>query len=158
MKMISTAIAWTVFFTLTTVSCGYRFVDPSPGGDYVLASVGNRTQEPGLDRMLKEKLNDLGSFNSNGDKSLSIVITRFEEAVSTINSEGKTVRERLKMDLEWKIQGTKSSRAASGKGTVTKTYPYTEDSAALDWNRSAAVGLLVDSAAELILDRIEGLD
>jgi hypothetical protein len=145
-----------VCLVLVTTSCGYRFVDPSPGGDYALINVRNATPESGLERILAERLRDLGSFNPKAKNRLTVIVTRFEEAVGTVSSGGTPVRERLKMDVQWKVQGPDDSRATYGKEAVTNTYPYSDDPVTLDWNRSAAIRFLVNSAVERILDRLEG--
>jgi len=142
--------------SLAVVSCGYRFVNTSPGEGYALAEVRNMTGEPGLDKMLEESFRGMGSFDSTAEKSLYVIVTGFGEAVAAVSSEGITVRERLKMDVEWKVRSPGGSQAIFGKETLSKTYPYSEDAASLEWNRSAAIRLLVNSAAERILDRIEG--
>jgi hypothetical protein len=146
-----------VFLALLAVSCGYRLVDPTPGDGYALIQVRNVTPEPGLDRTLTRELDDLGSFDPKARNRLSVVITRFEEAVGSVSAGGVTVRERLKLEVEWKVQGSDNSSSASGKETVTGTYPYSDDPVALDWNRSAAIRLLSNDAAQRILDQLERL-
>lgn len=146
-----------VFLALLLAACGYRFVDPSPGGDYALTEVRNITSEPGLDRILTEGLHDLGTFNPRAKNRLTVIVTRFTEIVGSVSSSGKTIRERLKLEVEWKVQGADDSEAIFGKAAVTRTYPYSEDPVTLDWNRSAAIRLLANAAAEKVLDGLGGL-
>lgn len=146
-----------VCLALVVVSCGYRFVDPSSGPNYALAEVRNITAEPGLDRILSDGLNDLESFHPEALNRLTIIVTHFDETVAAVDSEGLTIRERLKLEIDWKVQGADGSQATFGKEIVTKTYPYSEDPATLNWNRSAAIRLLTNSAAERILDRLKVL-
>jgi len=145
----------TVLIFVLTTSCGYRFVDPFPGKAYALGEVKNVTAEPGLDRVLAKGFRECGSFDPDSKNRLTVVVTRFEETVAAISSGGVPIRQRLKMEVSWKVQGEQQSQATFGKEMATKTYPYSSDPAALDWNRSAALRFLANTAAERVLERLE---
>ena len=140
-----------LFFALSMISCGYRFVDPSPGGNYALAEVRNVTSEPDLDTIMTQALHDLGSFNPKGDNTLTVIVTDFQEGVAAVSSSGMIVRERLKIEVQWKIIGSDGSRGTFSRESFSKTYPYSNDPVTLNWNRSAAIRLLINSAADYIL-------
>ncbi len=148
------AIAPLLFLLLTT-ACGYRFVDPFPGKGYVLGEVRNATSEPGLDRLLAEGLRESGSFDPGSKNRLTVVVTRFAETVAAISSAGAPIRQRLQMEVSWKVQGEQRPEATFGKETVDKTYPFSDDPAALDWNRSTALRFLANTAAERVLSHLE---
>ena len=137
-----------------TVSCGYRFVDPFPGKGYALGEVRNVTSEPGLDRILTQGFRDFGSFDQDSEYRLTVVVTRFEETVAAISSGGVPIRQSLRMEVSWKVQGYRESEGIFGREVATKTYPYSDDLAILDWNRSAALRLLANEAAEQVLGRL----
>jgi|GEM_PF-5645571 len=143
------------FPLLVSFSCGYRFVQPYPHCACTLEDVGNATSEPGLDRVLKQALREEGVFSSQSPDRLFIVVTRFEEAVDTVASGGITVRQRLRMEVSWKVQGEDPSRAVNGKETVAITYPYSGDAAQMDWNRAGAIRLMVRDAARKVMERVE---
>ena len=144
-----------ILFFLLTVSCGYRFVDPFPGKGYALEEVRNVTSEPGLDRILAQGFRDFGSFDPHSKYRLTVVVTRFEETVAAISSGGVPIRQSLRMEVSWKVQGDRESEATFGKEAATKTYPYSDDPATLDWNRAAALRLLANTAAQQVLERLE---
>jgi hypothetical protein len=146
-----------VFLALLTASCGYRFVDPAPGEGYVLIDVRNVTPEPGLHSILARDLSDLGSFDPEAEYGLRVVVTRFAETVDSVSSGGITVRQGLKLEVEWRVQGSDNSAVESGMETATGTYLYSDDPTVLDWNRSAAISALSRAAAQRILERLEDL-
>ena len=142
-------------FLILIAGCGFRFVDPFPGKDYTLSDVRNVTAEPELDRILTEGFHEVGSFDPDSPNQLSVIVIRFEESVAAVDSDGLTVRQRLRMEVSWRVQRAHDSQAIFGKETVTKTYPYSNDPVSLDWNRSAAIRFLANSAAQRVMDRLE---
>ncbi|MBN2720344.1 MAG: hypothetical protein JXR72_04490 [Proteobacteria bacterium] len=143
------------FTLLVSFSCGYRFVHPYPYCACALENVGNATSEPGLDRVLEQAFREEGVFSPQSPDRLFIVVTRFEEVVDTVASGGITVRQKLRMEVSWKVQGEDPSRAVSGEETVAITYPYSGDAAQMDWNRAGAVRLMARDAARKVLEQVE---
>jgi len=139
---------------LFSVGCGYRFVDPLPASGYALASVRNATAEPGLAPGLEEALRSSGAFKGTSARELSVVITRFHEGVASVSSSGTALRQELTMEVAWKVKGPEDGQNPGGEETVVRTYPYSADAVTLQWNRSAAVRLLVRSAAASVLERL----
>lgn len=144
----------TALFILSPSGCGYRFVDPLPGAGFALVSVGNSTQEPGLSQLLEEELRREGGFTERSSNRLSVVVTGFSETVDSVSSEGGIMRQKLTIELAWKVDGPQSSSASSGTETVSRSYPYSADPPTLDWNRGAAVKLLAKLAARQLLERL----
>ena len=50
------------------------------------------------------------------------------------------------------MEGTQSAQAVFGKETASQSYPYSTDLPTLDWNRSAAVRFLTETAARRLLE------
>lgn len=144
----------TVFLALALSGCGYRFVDPFPASDYTLLSVRNATAEPSIAGILEEELRRLGGFVKGSRNLLSVSITEFSEEVESISSAGVPVRQALTMEVAWKVEGAHREEARSGSVTARRGYPYSDDPTALEWNRNAAVRLLVESAAGSVLDQL----
>jgi hypothetical protein len=136
--------------------CSYRFVDPFPASDYALARVGNSSPEPGLAPLLEEELRRNGGFKEHSAYRLSVTVTDFTETVESVSSSGSPVRQKLTMDIAWKVEGASSSETVFGKETAVRSYPYSADPSTLDWNRSAAVRLLAEMAARRILENLKG--
>jgi hypothetical protein len=132
--------------------CSYRFVQPFPASDYALVKVGNSSPEAGLAPLLEEELRRNGGFHKRSANLLSVTVTDFSETVESVSSSGSPVRQKLSMEVAWKVERTSSSKAVSGKETVVRSYPYSADPSTLDWNRSAAVRLLTEMAARRILE------
>ena len=143
------------FPLLVSFSCGYRFVHPYPHCACTLETVENATSEPGLDRVLEQAFREEGAFSSHSSDKLFIVITGFEEVVDTVASGGVTVRQKLRMEVSWKVQGKDPSHAVSGKETVAMTYPFSGDAAQMDWNRAGAIRLMARDAARKVMERVE---
>jgi outer membrane lipopolysaccharide assembly protein LptE/RlpB len=141
---------------LVTTACTYRFADPFPASKYDLVSVTNSTSEPGLSVVLEEKLRLAGGFSPGSDARLYVTATRFTQQVETVSSTGTPVRQKLTLDVAWEVEGSHRSEAVFGNETVRELYPYTADPASLEWNRNAAVRLLAQAAAELVIRRLEG--
>ena len=70
--------------------------------------------------------------------------------------EGFTAEERATMEVAWKAEGPRPGLVTSGKETVVQSYPYSTDPATLDWNRSAAVRLLIQTATGKVLESLGG--
>lgn len=134
-----------------TAGCGYRFVDPFPASDYALDPVRNATAEPGLASYLEEEMLATGVFRGGAPRSLSLVVVEFGEEVDSVDSGGRPVRQKLTMTVAWKVDGPESARADFGREEVSRTYPYSAEPVTLQWNRDAAVRLLVEAAARKIL-------
>jgi len=145
-----------VSFLLVTTACTYRFADPFPASKYDLVSVTNSTSEPGLSMVLEDELRLAGGFTPGSDARLYVTATRFTQQVDTVGSDGTPVRQKLTLDVAWKVEGSHRSEAVFGNETVRELYPYTGDPASLEWNRSAAVKLLARAVAELVIRRLEG--
>jgi hypothetical protein len=141
---------------LVATACTYRFADPFPASKYDLVSVTNSTSEPGLSLVLEEELRIAGGFTPGSDARLYVAATRFTQQVETVSSDGTPVRQKLILDVAWKVEGSNRSEAVFGNETVKELYPYTADPASLEWNRKAAVKLLARAAAELVIRRLEG--
>lgn len=147
----------TIFLVLFPVGCSYRFVDPFPASDYALVSVRNATGEAGLASLLEEEMRRRGAFKERSANRLSVTVTVFTEKVESVSSDGIPVRQKLTMDVAWKVEGTQPAQATFGKEVVVRSYPYSTVLSTLDWNRSAAVRLLTEMAARSILERLGGL-
>jgi hypothetical protein len=146
----------TILILLFPAGGGYRFVDPFPASDYTLVSVRNATEEAGLATLLEEEMRRNGGFQERSANRLSVTVTRFTERVESVSSEGTPVRQKLTMDVAWKVEGSQSAQAAFGQETIERSYPYSSDLLTLDWNRSAAVRLLMETAARRVLDNLGG--
>jgi len=144
-----------LFFIFLVSSCGYRFVQPFPHSNCALEEVKNATPEPGIDRVLEKALREGGTFSPASSGRLFVVVTRFVEAVATVDSDGIPIRQKLSMEVSWRIQGEDPSRAVSGKETASGTYPFSREAVQLDWNRAGAIRLLAEEAAGRILDQVE---
>jgi len=144
-----------LFFVFLVSSCGYRFVNPLPQCSCALEEVKNTTAEPGVDRVIEKALREGGTFSPASPDRLFVAVTRFVEAVASVDSDGTPVRQKLSMEVSWKIQGEDPSRAVSGKETASGTYPYSREAVQLDWNRASAVRLLAEEAAGKILNQVE---
>ena len=134
--------------------CSYRFVDPFPASDYALVRVGNSTPEAGLASLLEEELRRNGGFQEHSANLLSVTVTSFNETVESVSSSGSPLRQKLTMEVAWKVEAPSSSEAVFGKETTVRSYPYSADPSTLDWNRSAAVRLLTEMAARRILETL----
>lgn len=143
-----------VIILLFTAGCSYRFVDPFPASEFVLESVRNATSEPGLAGLLEDELRRNGGFKDNAIYRLNVAVTRFEESVDSVGSSGSPVRQKMVMEVAWKIEGARLAQAVLGKEVIDRTYPYSADLTTLDWNRSAALRLLAETAARKILEDI----
>lgn len=143
-----------IFAVLVPFGCGYRLVDPFPASDYALISVRNVTSEPGLAPLLEEEMRGSAGFKESSAKRLSVAITGFRDTVDSVGSTGSPLRQELTMEVSWKVEGPTSSQAIFGKEVVVRTYPYSTDLTTLDWNRDAAVRLLIKMAASEILDSL----
>ena len=141
---------------LFSTGCSYRFVDPFPASDYALVSVRNATEEAGLASMLEEEMRRSGGFKERSANRLSVTITDFTESVESVSSDGIPVRQKLTMDIAWKVEGTLTAQATFGKEVVVREYAYSTDLTTLDWNRSAAVRLLTELAARSVFERLGG--
>jgi len=155
--MISRCLAvLSAFFIFIPAGCGYRFVDPLPASEYALVSVMNATAEAGLASQFEEAMRRSGGFKEGSANELSVTITRFNEGVESVGSSGSPVRQELTMEVAWKAEGPRPGRVTSGKETVVQSYPYSTDPATLDWNRSAAVRLLIQTATGKVLESLGG--
>ena len=141
---------------LVLTACTYRFVDPFPARSYDLVSVANSTAEPGLGGVLQKEMRLKGGFTPGAQSRLYLTVTRFTQQVETVSSSGTPVRQKLSMEVAWKVEGVHRSQAVFGKETAREVYPYSLDAASLDWNRKAAVKLLAKAAADLVIRRLEG--
>lgn len=155
MTFRSLAALFLSFPLLVSFSCGYRFVHPYPHCACTLEAVENATSEPGLDRVLEQALREEGTFSSRSSDKLFVVVTGFGEVVDSVASGGVTVRQKLRMEVSWKVEGTDPSRAVSGKETVAMTYPFSGDAAQMDWNRAGAIRLMARDAARKVMERVE---
>jgi len=141
-----------VLLVLLQAGCAYRFVDLSRPSGYDLVSVRNTTAEAGLARMLEEEMRRNGGFRESSAERLSVTVSGFNESVESVSSSGSPVRQKLTMEVAWKVEGSKSAKVTFGKKVVTRSYPYSKDTSTLDWNRSAAVRLLTGLAARSVLE------
>ncbi len=141
---------------LVLTACTYRFVDPFPARSYDLVSVANSTAEPGLGGVLQEEMRLKGGFTPGAQSRLYLTVTRFTQQVETVSSSGTPVRQKLSMEVAWKVEGGHRSEAVFGKETAREVYPYSPDPSSLDWNRKAAVKLLAGRVADLVIRRLEG--
>jgi hypothetical protein len=116
--------------------------------------VRNATPEPGLAADLEEALRMSGGFRKSSSNELSITVSRFTESVDSIGSSGLPVRQKLTMDIAWKVEGSLPGQATFGSKTVNRTYPYSAVPSTLDWNRGAAIHLLTEMAAREILNEL----
>ena len=139
---------------LSAAGCGYRFVDPFPASDYTLVSVGNSTEEAGLANLLEEELRKRGGFKARSANRLSVTVTGFNETVESVGSDGIPVRQKLTMEVAWKVEGTQAAQATFGHEVVLRSYPYTTDLPSLDFNRISALRLLTETAARTVLERL----
>jgi hypothetical protein len=143
-----------VIILLFTAGCSYRFVDPFPASEFDLESVRNATSEPGLAGLLEDELRRNGGFKDSAIYRLNVAVTRFEESVDSVGSSGSPVRQKLVMEVAWKIEGARLAQAVLGNKVIDRTYPYSADLTTLDWNRNAALRLLAETAAREILEDI----
>lgn len=141
---------------LSPVGCGYRFVDPLPAHDYALVSVQNATGEAGLAFLLEEELRRRGGFRKGSTNRLSIAVTGFTETVESVSSGGTPVRQKLTMEVTWKVETEKGAQPRHGREVAVRSYPYSVDLATLDFTRNAALRLLTEMAARSVLENIEG--
>jgi len=141
-----------IFLVLFPTGCSYRFVDPVPAYEYALISVRNSTGESGLAVLLEEEMRRSGGFKERSANRLSVTVTGFTETVESVSSDGFPVRQKLTINVEWKVEGPQSAQAVFGKETASLTYPYSTNLPTLDWNRSAAVRLLTELTASRILE------
>ncbi|MDF1524665.1 MAG: hypothetical protein RRA15_07730 [bacterium] len=144
-------IIFTIILVLFPAGCSYRFVDPFPAYEYALVSVRNFTAEAGLAVLLEEEMRKLGGFKEHSASRLSVTVTGFTESVDSISSSGFPVRQKLTIDVAWKVEGKQSAQAVFGSETASLIYPWSTNLSTLDWNRSAAVRLLTETAASRIL-------
>ena len=149
-------VVFATFLLFLPAGCGYRFVDPLPASEYALVSVMNATAEAGLASQFEEAMRRSGGFREGSVNELSVAITSFHESVESVGSAGSPVRQELAMEVAWKVRGPGSAQTASGKETVVRSYPYSTDPSMLDWNRSAAVRLLIQTATQKVLERLGG--
>ncbi|MDT8396553.1 MAG: hypothetical protein RRA32_08955 [bacterium] len=157
MKRLLFSSAAAVIVILALSACAYRFADPFPARNYDLVSVTNSTAEPGLSRVLEEELRLTGGFTPGSGSRLYVTATRFTEQVETVSSAGTPVRQRLALEIAWKVEGEgHRSEAVFGNEGVREIYPYSADPASLDWNRKATVKLLAKKAADRVIRRLEG--
>ena len=147
---------FTICLILFPTGCSYRFVDPFPASDFALVLVRNATEEAGLASLLEEEMRRSGGFKERSANRLSVTITGFTESVESVNSDGIPVRQKLTMDIAWKVEGTQTAQATFGKEVVVQSYPWSNDLITLDWNRSAAVRLLTELAARSVFERLGG--
>ncbi len=145
---------FTICLLLFPTGCSYRFVDPFPASDYALVLVRNATEEAGLATLLEEEMRKQGGFKERSANRLSVTITGFTESVESVNSDGIPVRQKLTMDVAWKVEGTQSAQTTFGKDVVVRSYPYSPVLTTLDFSRSAAVRLLTEMAARNIFERL----
>jgi hypothetical protein len=143
-----------ILLVLLPAGCSYRFVDPFPASEYALASVRNATGEAGLATLLEEEMLKYGGFKERSANRLSVTVTGFTETVESVSSDGIPVRQKLTMDVAWKVEGTQSAQTTFGKEVAVRSYPYSTDLSTLDWNRSAALRLLTEMAARNIFERL----
>ncbi len=144
-----------LFFVFLVSSCGYRFVNPLPYCSCAIEEVKNTTPEPGVDRVLEKALREGGTFYPASSDRLFVAVTRFEEAVASVDSEGIPIRQKLSMEVSWVIRGEDQSGGPSGRETASVTYPYARQAVQLDWNRTGAIRLLAEEAARKILEQVE---
>ncbi|MCJ7499383.1 hypothetical protein MUP29_03940 [bacterium] len=144
-------IIFTIFLVLFPAGCSYRFVDPFPVYEYALVSVRNSTAETGLAVLLEEEMRKIGGFNDRSANRLSVTVTGFTETVESVSSDGFPVRQKLTINVAWKVEGKQPAQAVFGSDTTSRTYPYSTNLPTLDWYRSAAVRLLTETAASRIL-------
>ena len=104
--------------------------------------------------VLEEMLRKNGGFKESSGNRLSVTVTGFTETVESIGSSGTPVRQKLTMEIAWKIQRTRSAQTTSGSEVVSRSYPYSADLSTLDWNRNAAVSLLAEMGAMKILQSL----
>jgi hypothetical protein len=145
-------IIFLIFALFAAGGCSYRFIDPFPASEYVLESVRNATSEAGLAGLLETELRRHGGFRKSGAYRLNVAIIRFEETVESVGSSGSPVRQKLLMEVAWKVDGSMLGQPALGSKVVDRTYPYSADLTTLDWNRGAALRLLAETAARSILE------
>ena len=145
---------FTILLFLLPAGCGYRFVDPFPASDYALASVKNATGEADIASLLEDEMRKTGGFKERSANRLSVTITGFSETVESVDSAGVPVRQKLTMDVAWKVEESRSAQGTFGKEVVVRSYPYSNDFTTLDWNRRAAVRLLTEMAARSVLERL----
>ena len=145
---------FTILFLLLPSGCGYRFVDPLQASGYALVSVRNVTEEAGLAPLLEEEMRRVGGFREQSEKRVHVAVTKFGEAVESVSSEGLPVRQKLTMEVKWRVEAGPSLPSASGTELVSRSYPHVTEPTSLDWNRSAAVRLLTQSAAQSILESL----
>ena len=107
-----------------------------------------------LNESSEEELRRIGGFKERSTNRLSIIITGFTESVDSVGSSGVPVRQKLIMEVSWKVEGKGTSHATFGREVVTRTYPYSADVVTLDWNREAALRLLSEMAARGVLMRL----
>ncbi len=136
--------------------CGYRFVDPFPASDYALVSVRNATPEPGLAPLLEQELLQRGGFRDRSENRLSVSITAFSERVESVGSDGRPLRQKVTLDVAWRIEGPQTAQGTFGKEKVERSYPWTDIPETLEWNRNAAIRLLAEGAARVIVQRLGG--
>lgn len=145
-----------LIFLLLPAGCGYRFVDPLPASDHALVSVRNATSETGLAFLLEEELRKNGRFGERSANRLSVAVTDFTERVESVSSDGTPVRQVLAMEVAWKVEVDPGTPQRSGRESASRSYPYSSDLPTLDFNRNAALRLLVEKAARSVLESLGG--
>jgi hypothetical protein len=114
-----------ILLVLLPAGCSYRFVDPFPASEYALASVRNATGEAGLATLLEEEMLKHGGFKERSANRLSVTVTGFTETVESVSSDGIPVRQKLTMDVAWKVEGTQSAQTTFGKDIRPIFPPWT---------------------------------
>lgn len=155
LRYISAVIILSILL-LSAAGCGYRFVDPFPASDYALVSVRNATEESDLAHLIEEELRRSGGFKERSTNRLSVTVTDFAETVESVDSDGIPVRQKLTMEVAWKVEGTQATQATFGQETIVRSYPFSTDPPTLDFNRSSALRLLSEMAARTVLERLGG--
>ncbi len=139
------------FLGLMSGGCGYRWVVEDSPSVFSLAPLINATPEPRLSALLAEAFSAEGRVRpGEGGRILEVAALSLREEPSALTGEDLPRRERLTLEVEWRAGGE------AGRETVSRDYPWTADTAALDWARESSLRLLARDAARAVLRRAQG--
>jgi outer membrane lipopolysaccharide assembly protein LptE/RlpB len=134
---------------LAMAGCAYHWGMNESLAALVLAPPVNATTEPRLGALLADAFSSEGRVRpGEGGRVLEVAALSLREEPSALDREGLPRRERLILVVEWRVR---DQEGMGGKETVTREYPWTADTASLDWARVSALRLLARAAARAVL-------
>ncbi len=147
----------TVIFLVA--GCGYRFVGTYRGEGFSLDYVKYTTHQPRLDAVFEDALaEEAGLVRKEGRKKLAVVVDSFSEEAESVSAAGTPLRQKLTMNIQWRVLGELGDKSLNGKVSRSRTYPHFTDPVSLDWQRNAAIKMLARDIVRELFDQLGELD